>query len=66
MWSDPNNSSDTWGVNSRGISCTYNSNAVDIFLNNNNLQIVPGTPGPLGPTMTTMSCMMTLSMYSSP
>ena len=40
MWSDPNNSNDTWGINSRGISCTYNSNAVETFLNNNNLQLV--------------------------
>ena len=40
MWSDPNNSTDTWGVNSRGISCTYNLKAVDTFLNNNNLQLI--------------------------
>ena len=40
MWSDPNNSNDTWGVNSRGVSCTYNANAVDTFLNNNNLQLL--------------------------
>lgn len=41
MWSDPNNSlNETWGMNSRGISCTYNANAVDTFLTNNNLQLI--------------------------
>ena len=41
MWSDPNNSlNETWGMNSRGISCTYNANAVYTFLTNNNLQLI--------------------------
>ena len=40
MWSDPNNSTDVWGTNSRGISCTYNVRAVETFLNNNNLQLI--------------------------
>ncbi len=53
MWSDPSNSnsnstnsnsnssnSEMWGPNSRGISCTYNSKAVELFLNNNNLQLL--------------------------
>jgi serine/threonine-protein phosphatase PP1 catalytic subunit len=40
MWADPNNTNDTWGVNSRGISCTYNAKAVELFLNNNDLQLV--------------------------
>ena len=41
MWSDPNNSeNETWGMNARGISCTYNVNAVEKFLKNNNLQLI--------------------------
>jgi serine/threonine-protein phosphatase PP1 catalytic subunit len=40
MWSDPTNNSETWGLNSRGISCTYNVTAVESFLNNNNLQLI--------------------------
>ena len=50
MWSDPsnvthnsnnqNNPNDSWGVNSRGVSCTYNLKAVETFLNNNNLQLI--------------------------
>ena len=41
MWSDPNNSqNETWGMNSRGISCTYNINAVETFLKNNKLQLI--------------------------
>ena len=41
MWSDPNNSvNENWGINARGISCTYSVNAVDTFLKNNNLQLI--------------------------
>ena len=41
MWSDPtSNTTETWGTNSRGISCTYNLTAVETFLNNNNLQLI--------------------------
>ena len=47
MWSDPThittnstNPNDSWGVNSRGVSCTYNLKAVETFLNNNNLQLI--------------------------
>ena len=40
MWADPNNTSETWGTNARGISCTYNANAIDTFLNNNKLQLI--------------------------
>jgi serine/threonine-protein phosphatase PP1 catalytic subunit len=41
MWSDPNNSlNETWGMNARGISCTYNATAIDTFLTNNNLQLI--------------------------
>ena len=40
MWSDPNNSTEVWGTNARGISCTYNQRAVELFLDNNNLQLI--------------------------
>ena len=40
MWSDPANTSDKWGMNGRGISCTYNRNAVIEFLRNNRLQLI--------------------------
>ena len=40
LWSDPNNTNETWGTNSRGVSCTYNENAVATFLTNNNLQLL--------------------------
>lgn len=41
LWSDPNNSqNETWGMNSRGISCTYNMNAVNTFLKNNKLELI--------------------------
>ena len=40
MWSDPTNSIDVWGISSRGISCTYNLQAIETFLNNNNLQLI--------------------------
>ena len=41
LWSDPSgNTSDNWGVSSRGISCTYSDNAVFRFLKNNNLELL--------------------------
>jgi len=40
MWSDPSNSSNKWGKNSRGISCTYNNLAINLFLKNNKLQLL--------------------------
>ena len=41
MWADPSYASpDKWGNNARGISCTYNPDAVIMFLKNNNLQLL--------------------------
>ena len=42
MWSDPSQSSQIqkWGTNSRGISCTYNISAINIFLKTNKLQLL--------------------------
>ena len=41
MWSDPSiNNTNKWGESSRGISYTYNSEAINIFLKNNKLQIL--------------------------
>lgn len=40
LWSDPSNTNETWGTSSRGVSCTYNENAVSTFLHNNNLQLI--------------------------
>ena len=40
MWSDPSTSVIKWGQNSRGISCTYNSLAINGFLRNNKLQLL--------------------------
>lgn len=41
MWSDPTISpSGDWGMNSRGISCTYTANAVTKFLKANRLQLL--------------------------
>lgn len=41
LWSDPTLAQvGDWGINSRGISCTYNSNAVKKFLKINNLQLI--------------------------
>ena len=41
MWSDPTLVAvDNWGTNTRGISCTYNGEAVEKFLKRNKLQLV--------------------------
>ena len=41
LWSDPcGNTSDNWGMSTRGISCTYSDNAVFRFLKNNNLELL--------------------------
>jgi serine/threonine-protein phosphatase PP1 catalytic subunit len=40
MWSDPAIMNNLWGVNSRGISCTYNTQAINNFLKNNKLQLI--------------------------
>jgi len=41
MWADPTMTSvDNWGMNSRGISCTYNADAVEKFLKRNKLQLI--------------------------
>ena len=40
MWSDPSIMNNLWGVNSRGISCTYNIQAINNFLKNNKLQLI--------------------------
>jgi serine/threonine-protein phosphatase PP1 catalytic subunit len=41
MWSDPTSSSiSDWGINSRGISCTYGITAVARFLKVNRLQLI--------------------------
>ena len=40
MWADPCNSPEKWGVNSRGVSCTYNPEAIATFLKNNKLQLL--------------------------
>lgn len=40
MWSDPCQSPENWGINSRGISCTYNANSIIKFLKNNKLQLL--------------------------
>lgn len=41
MWSDPTAAPvDKWGLNSRGISCTYNADAVSRFLKMNRLQLI--------------------------
>jgi serine/threonine-protein phosphatase PP1 catalytic subunit len=41
MWADPTMTLvDNWGLNSRGISCTYNADAVEKFLKRNKLQLI--------------------------
>jgi serine/threonine-protein phosphatase PP1 catalytic subunit len=40
MWSDPSNSANRWGKNSRGVSYTYNSVAINAFLKYNKLQLL--------------------------
>jgi serine/threonine-protein phosphatase PP1 catalytic subunit len=40
MWSDPANTREKWGINSRGVSCTYNADAVNGFLKTNKLQLL--------------------------
>ena len=40
LWSDPSISTEKWGINSRGVSCTYNIDAVTTFLKNNKLQLL--------------------------
>lgn len=40
MWSDPANSLSKWGINSRGVSCTYNTYAIAEFMKNNKLQLI--------------------------
>ena len=40
MWSDPSSSAENWGINSRGISCTYNANSIIKFLKTNKLQLI--------------------------
>ena len=40
MWADPSNCPEKWGVNSRGVSCTYNPEAIATFLKNNKLQLL--------------------------
>jgi len=40
MWSDPSNTVNKWGINNRGISCTYNTLAINSFLKNNKLQLL--------------------------
>ncbi len=41
MWSDPTAAVvNNWGVNSRGISCTYNADSVSRFLKQNRLQLI--------------------------
>jgi serine/threonine-protein phosphatase PP1 catalytic subunit len=40
MWSDPTLSPVDWGMNSRGISCTYNANSIEKFLKINKLQLI--------------------------
>ena len=40
MWSDPTQSQQKWGLNSRGISCTYSNLAINTFLKNNKLQLL--------------------------
>jgi serine/threonine-protein phosphatase PP1 catalytic subunit len=40
MWSDPKSGEKIWGQNDRGISYTYNENAIDTFLENNNLELI--------------------------
>jgi len=40
LWSDPSQTNEMWGVNSRGISCTYSNTAIITFLKNNKLQLL--------------------------
>jgi len=40
MWSDPTLALSDWGINSRGVSCTYNANSVEKFLKINKLQLI--------------------------
>lgn len=40
MWSDPSPNPEKWGINSRGVSCTYNPETVATFLKNNKLQLI--------------------------
>ena len=41
LWSDPSiNNVNKWGESTRGISYTYNAEAINIFLTNNNLQLL--------------------------
>ena len=40
MWSDPANTKERWGINGRGVSCTYNSDAVNTFLRANRFQLM--------------------------
>ena len=40
MWSDPSINIEKWGASSRGVSCTYNQEAINTFLKNNKLQLL--------------------------
>ena len=40
MWSDPADTNELWKMNSRGISYTYDPEAISIFLKNNKLQLL--------------------------
>ena len=40
MWSDPSQTVEMWGTNTRGLSYTYNEKALHTFLTNNNLQLL--------------------------
>tara|TARA_B100000575_G_C23140692_1_gene663711 strand:- start:3949 stop:4905 length:957 start_codon:yes stop_codon:yes gene_type:complete len=40
LWSDPKSGLEDWEPSNRGTSYTYNENALDKFMNNNNLELV--------------------------
>ena len=40
VWSDPESNLKGWGINSRGVSCTFNERIVDNFLTIHNLEVL--------------------------
>lgn len=40
LWADPSELTSGWGVNERGVSCTFGTKALDLFLDKNDLDLI--------------------------
>lgn len=40
LWADPNDTISGWGTNERGVSCTFSSKVLELFLDKNELDLV--------------------------